>query len=320
MPGDDYEQQLATDAVNADPEPDGDPLSPSDEGTGETPGEASPPAPPAPPAWQAPPREQWEAMQRKLADAEKYATIGQEFAPHADRIRQAMFQPPPSAQAGAGVAPEQALSPYDRDYENLLSSQPGYVKFWKDTAQDPRVFERGVLAIAGRKFKAEFDAIKSLKGQYEKDRKELDRELAEMRGFRRVAEHRFAETPRWKQHGATVQEMFEKGWLNPQHPEAVEKAFEWAEQKAKAAGATPAQAKAAGNAAAAQVASAGAGGALPPLRKPGPREDPSLGGKRPAKAAGSGTDESARKWLKSPKPERDLATWAYEQDEARTGK
>src|SRR3990167_3625920 len=162
---------------------------------------ADAPAAPVADAWKAPPREQWEALQRRLDEQEQFAKIGQEFAPHVDRIRNAMFQAP--AQAAAPGQPE-APSPYDRDYESFLTSPTGFQKYLKDAGEDPRVFERGVLAIAGRKFKSEFGELKALKAQYEQDRKALDKELAEMRGFRRVAEHQFAESPRWQKHGREI--------------------------------------------------------------------------------------------------------------------
>ena len=255
------------------------------------------PAPAAASPWQPPSRDQWESMQRE-------AEMARRFDPTkiAEAFRAGLHPQSPQAQQ----------APEDRDYDTYFGSNQGWIKFWNDLRTDPKVLERGVNALVARGRKQDFETIRTLKDEFGAYKKQMDQELAEMRGFRRLSEHRFAESPRWKAHGKTVEGYFQKGIFNVSHPDAIEQAFDFAEKLARKQGASPAQAAAAG-AQAAQAVATGKQPAAAPVagKKPEPRDEPSLrGDKRPAKGSGEDADAARSKRLTDPRYFNKLASEA----------
>lgn len=237
--------------------------------------------------WQAPPREQWEAMQRQVQMAQSFdpTAIGREFANALN------------AQKGAA-----APSAEDRDYEAYFGPRGNINKFWTDVRADPTAFLRGLDAHAARATRASNEKFTKLEKEYADFRKSVEADLTGLRGHARLSDHRYAESPRWKAHGKTVEKWFEEGRFNAAHPEAIDYAFDLAEKLAKRAGATPAQAAAAG----AHAAQAAAGGANPAAAargaaaaggrgRPAPHDEPSLrSDKRPTKGTTAEELESAK--------------------------
>ena len=243
-------------------------------------GEASPP-PPASPAGPLPiTRDDFLEMQKEsFARLEK---IREEFAGGAKKASDS----------------DDATDPADEAFHaKYLRTPAGWASYCKELAADPSLYERSILAVLGRAKQKDFAAMRKLEKDFAAYRDSTDKELAETRGYRRISEHRFAESPRWQKHGKVVLDLLRDGVFNAGHEKAIDKAFEYAEKMAEKRGATPAQAEAAGNAAAKAVAAK--------VTKPGPRDEPSLrtGDKRASGSsvqnAPSRSAASDPRWLRS---------------------
>lgn len=253
-------------------------------------------------------REQYEAL---LQDAQ----VGREFAPHADQIR-ATFK---RGLAGGYVkgSPAEKQADEDEEVQKYFGSHAAWSQFCNDMKADHNVFVRGVESLVSRARRGDAQAICEIQKQNEA----LRNEMVEIRGFTRLASHRFEESKKWKDHGKTVTELFEKGLINVggDLDKAIAFAFEYAEKAAKAQGATRAQAAQAGQAAAkavaqSQGASPAAATKAAAAAKPSPRREASLEeGKRATKSTNDDdeADEKARKSrLNSRHEHTRLAEWA----------
>ena len=225
-------------------------------------GEASPP-PPASPT-EPPPITRDDLLEMQKESLARIEKIREEFA------------------GGSKKAPDVADAPDPADeafHAKYLRTSAGWAAYCKELAADPSLYERSILTVVGRAKQKEFAAMRKLEKDFAAYKDATDKELAETRGYRRISEHRFAESPRWQKHGKAVLDLLRDGVFNAGHEKAIDKAFEYAEKMAEKRGATPAQAEAAGNAAAKAVATK--------VAKPGPRDEPSLrtGDKRAAGAS-----------------------------------
>lgn len=215
-----------------------------------------------------------------------------------DQIKADFAKGSPQAQAAAQAS---GISADDEAFHaKYLRTPAGWAAYCKELQQDPSLYERSIQTVVNRARHQDFAAIKQMQADFKAYRDQTEKELAEQRGWRRLSEHRFSESAKWKQHGKAVLASFDEGLFNASHEKAIEKAFEYHERLAKAQGATPQQAAAAGAQAAqakgAQIA-AGKGG------KPEPRDEATLrtGDKRspsgPKEAPKSAKND--KNWLNS---------------------
>ena len=208
--------------------------------------------------WRPPSREEFERNQEEM----KYL---RDFRVSADRASEIIRRP-----AGPNTPP--AVDPV---YEQYFTSQQGMNKYLADlNTRDPRVAERAHAALNAKINAERFARFDKAEQEFAQYKEQAEQEFAQMRKFRRLAPHQYAESKKWQEHGKFVTEEVTSGRYNLDGDEAVEKAlihaFEIAALKASKAGASPAQAQAAGVKAAEKVA----GKALP---KPTPRSESSGG-------------------------------------------
>ncbi|MCR4294778.1 MAG: hypothetical protein NUW21_04540 [Elusimicrobia bacterium] len=241
--------------------------------------------------WQFPGgREQYEDLVRN-------ANAGREFAGNADIIREALRR----GLMGGNVpnSPEAKQADEQEEFRAHFGSHAAWQKHCEDMKHDHNVYVRGVQAIVQTARKADVDALKAM----EKKLDAYENDLRDLRGFKRLASHRFAESEDWKTHGKAVEELLTKNIVNvgDDPDRAIAHAFEYAKLQAKAKGATNAQASKAGASAAKAVAVASgvpagkAAAAVASAKRPGPRVEPSLdGGTRSGKGM-SDDDEKDRK-------------------------
>lgn len=237
---------------------------------------------------------------------EEFAAWQREFMAEQKRILGEYAKPQAPTSAKQPEAP--AIDPDSEAFHaKYLRTPQGWQQYCRELQNDPSLYERSVVAVVNKLKAAEFAESKRLAAEFKEYRERTDKELAQMRGFRTISDHKYAESPRWKQHGKTVESLFQDGLFNPQAENAIEKAFEYAEMKAKAAGATNAQAAQAGAkaaaATAAKVAPGAAAGSAPSGKKPQaePRDEPSLrDGKRATTAHDTvPTRGKGKDWLAS---------------------
>ena len=228
-------------------------------GSGDSGGDLATPQATAADEWRPPSREEFERNQEEM----KYL---RDFRASADRARE-IIRPPAAPNAPPAVDPV---------YEMYFGSgKQGMDKYLADlNSRDPRVAERAHAALSHKVHSKEFGEIERISKEFAQYKEQAEREFAQMRAFRRLAPHQYAQADKWKNHGKFVTEEVQSGRYVLDSDDAVEKAithaFEIAELKAAKAGASPAQAQAAGVKAAEKVA----GKALP---KPTPRSESSGG-------------------------------------------
>ena len=187
---------------------------------------------------------------------------------------------------------------------------PGGYKAWtQDLAQDGSLLWRTMEAFNARGNAKHAAPLKAQEQKFNEYREQAEKEMADHRGYRRLMSHKYAESDKWKKYGKDFDEIASKGVINfgssdEQVEAAINHAFEVAELRAKAKGATNAQAAAAG----AQAAQAKAGQvATTKGKQPEPRDEASLrDGKRgtsahaaPPATSGKGKKTSNDKWLES---------------------
>ena len=268
-------------------------------------------------AWKSPTREEWEAVQR-------YAEVGREFHPHAEKIRGAMargFEPAPAQHtipAPRLVAPPKLEEP--DEYETLAGTKAAYDK-WKVSAnEDPREYARLVKAVANREFKDKFAKLDALLERFDNV---VEPEIAESRGFRALADARFQVAPKWAQHGEAVTKLLQSGFRGKDAQDTLNRAFQIAEAEARkaatASGATPAQAAKAGAAAGAaavnRVASAAANSPKAPaaMTRSAPRNEASLRPSAPRRAGTAPAKSPGYDAAKGGRYEKDLVSAALRQ-------
>lgn len=242
--------------------------------------------------WAPPSREEVEALQR---DAE----LGRKYSPYAkdiDGLLQRAFQPQGQ---GAPAAPAPAKAPEPDDYDTYFGSAEAISKWWsaqrgnaeKGLPPDPTALVRGLKAFVARE-------IAPFKKGYEGERDNQYAVLEDLVKRAIQADHRFVESPDWKQHGSKADEAFKTGKYRD-FATAYEAVKNAAALEALKAGATPAQAAKVGQ----QVAESRAGSrpaAVPPrgpdgqflapkrapaqpVKRPQPSKDaaPTAGGRKP---------------------------------------
>ncbi len=226
----------------------------------------------APAAWTAPSmtQAQYEAMQRN-------AEIGARYSPHAQSI-DAVIARALNPQAAQAQAP--AAAPAPDEYDTLFGTPEAAQKWGAMAAKDMNLYLKGQRAIAKR---AAQEAFKDQIAKIEAGHGEMRPALEHVLGWAETAGDRFATNPETAKWWDRCVE-FRKAGLN--YTDARTKAQEWAAMEAKAKGATPAQAVAAGKAVGAAInaqAATGKAPAAPAKKRPDPVDEPTLrsgGGKK----------------------------------------
>lgn len=228
-----------------------------------TPGRTSAPA--APQGWQAPQltKEQYEALERDAAAGRKYSPYAKHFDTFLER-----------AVAGQ-AAPAQAPAPKEPDdYERFFKDGAVAPEFWglqrdiKDAAgnvvrpADNTVLPRALKAFIARELAPHREWQKQHEGY-----------LNKLAGDAFWSEHRFVQKDDWDTVGQPARQAYDAQKFNDPK-DAIDHARAAAKLAALEKGATPAQAQAAGQRAAAQVAAGAAprqaGQRTPPEQPRGP--------------------------------------------------
>ena len=206
-------------------------------------------------------REDWEETRR-------HAEVGRRFAPYAQDIdgllRGGLRGQPQQSQAPQPVRPE------PDELNEILGSK--YAATLEALNSNPKLWETIVGGIDERR-----NGERRRKSDERMDR--LEALVANLKAYNEeINPRRYATSPEWQQSGREFMELLTDGLREP------EKAWERARKSAAKAGATPAQAAAAGDRAAAKVEASNASAASASHKSPQPTAGPATS-KRPAPAA-----------------------------------
>lgn len=264
-------------------------------------------APEAAAPWQMP-----QMSQQDFEALQKRAELGREFEPDAQAIREARRRAFLGGQQGAQqAAPAAAPKRQEEDdgYDRIMSF-PGYQEWWeKKVPTNPKEYERGILAMVNRAHKGTFEKVGTLEKTVAEQRDMIDHLL----GFEMTAGKRFQQTEEWKLYGEKTIAAIKSGKILD-----WDTAWDAAKNEAKAQGATPAQAAAAGKRAA-QATQGGAQGVAArgtgePRRAPpkaGPRPEASLHESRGHSNTASGTGRPRFDRNKAGSFEKDIMSAAW---------